>query len=556
VTPRIGTTGGRNAILRVDHATQAVSTFVPGTANGGLDGAKGLTFGSDGNLYVASAFTNQVLRYNGTTGAFINAFVTAGSAGLTSTSGVLFGPDRNGDSVRDLYVGSNESDEVLLFDGVNGAPLGAFVVAGSRGLDGPHDMLFGPDGNLYVVSSVNTVNRDLIEQVFRFDGTTGTFLDVPVAVGSGLGGPGAFITFDHQGELLVSGQNANEVLRYNAGPLVTLSEASATPVTVDFSTAAGTATPGSDYAAVSGRLTFAPGQTSKRILVTAADDGVSEPSETFTLNLSNATGGIIADGQGVVTVLNSQTKFFVVNDMTTSPTGAVVTDETYKYESSGALVVANDVYFSATAVRGVASNTAGTRLWILDANGTVYVCDHRNVYLGSWAAGGLTQPEGITVSGNDLWIVDAQADMVFKYTGAASRLTGSQNAASSFKLNKSNKDPKDLVTDGTSIWVVNDSGTDKVFKYTLTGTLLGSWTLTGGGGSPTGITLDPSGGQQHLWIVDNATDRVYQYDNARSRTSGSQSVSTSFALAAGNTNPQGIADPPPDLQFTPAAPIS
>src|SRR5262249_56658272 len=28
------------------------------------------------------------------------------------------------------------------------------------------------------------------------------------------------------------------------------------------------------------------------------------------------------------------------------------------------------------------------------------------------------------------------------------------------------------------------------------------------------------------------------------RTSGSQSASTSFALAAGNTNPQGIADPP------------
>jgi hypothetical protein len=48
----------------------------------------------------------------------------------------------------------------------------------------------------------------------------------------------------------------------------------------------------------------------------------------------------------------------------------------------------------------------------------------------------------------------------------------------------------------------------------------------------------------HLWIVDNGTDRVYQYDNAAGRTSGSQSASTSFALAAGNTNPQGIADPP------------
>ena len=60
-----------------------------------------------------------------------------------------------------------------------------------------------------------------------------------------------------------------------------------------------------------------------------------------------------------------------------------------------------------------------------------------------------------------------------------------------------------------------------------------------------GITLDPAS-PSHLWIVDNGTDRVYQYDNAVVRTNGSQAASGSFALdtAAGNTNPQGIADPP------------
>jgi hypothetical protein len=52
--------------------------------------------------------------------------------------------------------------------------------------------------------------------------------------------------------------------------------------------------------------------------------------------------------------------------------------------------------------------------------------------------------------------------------------------------------------------------------------------------------------------VDSGTDKVYQYDNATSRTSGSQSASTTFALAAGNTNPQGIADPPaPDTMLAP-----
>ena len=123
------------------------------------------------------------------------------------------------------------------------------------------------------------------------------------------------------------------------------------------------------------------------------------------------------------------------------------------------------------------------------------------------------------------------------------RLSGSQNAAISFNLNSGNTSPKDIVTDGTNLWVVNDATTDKVFKYTVSGSLVGSWTITGAGASPTGITLNPSS-VANLWIVDSGTKRIYQFDNAAGRTSGSQSPSTSFALAAGNTNPQGIADPP------------
>jgi hypothetical protein len=153
--------------------------------------------------------------------------------------------------------------------------------------------------------------------------------------------------------------------------------------------------------------------------------------------------------------------------------------------------------------------------------------------------------QGVTTNGTDVWIVDAQSDKVYRYTAAASRLSGSQIAASSFSLNSSNKDARDLVTDGTSIWVTNYGLTsDKVFKYNLSGSLLGSWTLNFAGAEATGITLDPAN-PSHLWIVDRLSDRVYQFDNAVSRTSGSQSPSTSFALAAGNTNPQGIADPPP-----------
>ncbi len=85
----------------------------------------------------------------------------------------------------------------------------------------------------------------------------------------------------------------------------------------------------------------------------------------------------------------------------------------------------------------------------------------------------------------------------------------------------------------------------RVTGYNMAGALQGSWTIGGGGGSPTGITLDPSNVSQDLWIVDSTTDKVFQYADGRNATSGTtQTATTTFALAAGNTNPQGIADPP------------
>jgi chitinase len=79
-------------------------------------------------------------------------------------------------------------------------------------------------------------------------------------------------------------------------------QSSTSPITVDYTTANGTATAGSDYTAVSNTLTFAPGESVKTIVVDITDDALAEGLERFHLVLSNATNASIGDGLGVATI--------------------------------------------------------------------------------------------------------------------------------------------------------------------------------------------------------------------------------------------------------------
>lgn len=84
----------------------------------------------------------------------------------------------------------------------------------------------------------------------------------------------------------------------NAVLTVTLSAPSSQQVTVAYQTMNGTAVAPGDYTSTSGTLTFAPGQTSKTIVVAIVGDAVKETSESFTVELSNPTNATILDGSG------------------------------------------------------------------------------------------------------------------------------------------------------------------------------------------------------------------------------------------------------------------
>ena len=75
---------------------------------------------------------------------------------------------------------------------------------------------------------------------------------------------------------------------------------------VNYATADGTATAGSDYVAQpTGTVSFAAGDLTKTISVTINGDTTIEPDETFFVNLLGATnGGTIVKSQGIGTITN------------------------------------------------------------------------------------------------------------------------------------------------------------------------------------------------------------------------------------------------------------
>ncbi len=86
---------------------------------------------------------------------------------------------------------------------------------------------------------------------------------------------------------------------------IALTQAQQEVVTVQYSTADGTATvAGADYVPTSGTVTFAPGETAKTVTVAIVGDTTVEPNETFSVNLSNAIGTAIFKETGIGTILN------------------------------------------------------------------------------------------------------------------------------------------------------------------------------------------------------------------------------------------------------------
>ncbi len=125
-----------NAIARYDGRTgKFLGTFVR-AKSGGLLNPQNLAFGPSGHLFVGGPA--GVLEY-GKTGRFVRVFAKPHAGGLSDVGGLTFGPDGN------LYVGDWQRNNILRFNGRTGAFQRVFVSA-SSGLNGNRFILFGPRG--------------------------------------------------------------------------------------------------------------------------------------------------------------------------------------------------------------------------------------------------------------------------------------------------------------------------------------------------------------------------------------------------------------------------
>ena len=113
---------------------QSLGLLIPPGA-GGLSTPFSIAFGPDGNLYVSYNFF--VNRYDPSSGAFLGQFVDTGDrTGLRYAVGIAWGPDGN------LYVATQNTPGVQRYNGTTGAFINDFVPAGSGGLTAPFHISF------------------------------------------------------------------------------------------------------------------------------------------------------------------------------------------------------------------------------------------------------------------------------------------------------------------------------------------------------------------------------------------------------------------------------
>jgi hypothetical protein len=188
-------------------------------------------------------------------------------------------------------------------------------------------------------------------------------------------------------------------------------------LTVDYGTASGSATSGSDFTATSGTLTFLAGDTSKTFSVPTIDDTVFEGAETFTGNLSNPSGSAtIGTGSATATINdNDSAPSFVISDASTTEGGNLVftvtksgstsSSFTVNYATANGSAIAGSDYTATSGTLTFGPADSSLTITVPTINDSVAEATENMTVNLSGASGGatITDPQGIgTITDNDV----------------------------------------------------------------------------------------------------------------------------------------------------------
>jgi hypothetical protein len=201
---------------------------------------------------------------------------------------------------------------------------------------------------------------------------------------------------------------------------VTLSNPVDVPVTVDFSTAAGTATAGADYTSISNQtVTFPAGSTANQTVdVTIANENIVEADETYTASVANLqatgrsvslganasrTGTILNEDAAVVTLSggiaqNEGNAGTVAYTFTATLNNPVQGGFTVPYTTGGGTATAVTDYTDNDGTLTFAGTAGETQTWTVNVNGdvTVELDETFEGALGAIAGA----PAGVTTAGS------------------------------------------------------------------------------------------------------------------------------------------------------------
>ncbi len=273
----------------------------------------------------------------------------------------------------------------------------------------------------------------------------------------------------------------------------------ATAETIDFATANNTATTAdNDYVLNSGTLNFAIGDDSETITVVINGDQKVELNESFFVNLSNASGGSIADEQGVGTITNDDAATVTLtggiaqnegNSGTTSYTFTATLDNAVQgglsvayTTSEGAATLADNDYTDNDGDLTFTGTAGETKTITVLVNGDTKVEANETFTV---ALGAISDaPAGVTVAGTSQTgtITNDDAATVTLTGGIAQNEGNSGTTSYTFTATLNNAVQGGFsvaytISDGTATLVDNDY-TDNDGSLTFTGTAGETKTIT------------------------------------------------------------------------------